>query len=686
MIYFRSIRRPLWMAGLICVGLAILIWIVFGQTRHHDFVNYDDGLNVYENPAVSAGLSLSGVAWAFTHTQVGHWDPLTTLSHMFDCSLYGLRPGGHHTSAVVLHTLASCLLFLVLWRMTNALARSAFVAVVFAIHPLHVESVAWVSERKDVLSAVFFALILGAYLRYTQQPASTGRYVTLIVSFALGLMAKSMLVTVPAVLLLLDFWPLRRFSATGCRALVREKLPLFALSFLAALIQIVANEEGLISVERIPFSARVANALVSYVNYLRQSLWPAQLSVFYPHRGSTVSTAHLLLCFLVLLALTGAGILWRKKRPYFLVGWLWFLGMLFPVIGIVQSGELARADRYTYLPQIGLLFAVTWGIADLCERLPQRCLLLGAAAAACITALTWNAHLYARAWRNSETLWQHALRLDPHNRLAHQNLAIFYDEARRPTDAFVHHRLALESEPDNVSALNNLGLALFDTGQLDEARLHLEKAVALDPAYVMAQVNLGTLDLNQGRLDDAIAHFRRAVELRPSWAIPHANLANALTRAGRPAGAIEEYQLAVEFSPDYVKARVNLASLLMQENRAREAASHLEHALRIQPEYAPALINLAFILATHRDTDLRDPARAVTLAEAARQTPGAEKNASLLRGLACAYAAAGRRAEAAATSHTALALAEAQGNEALATTLREELAGYETAPAEPAEN
>lgn len=374
-----------WIAGAVCLFLAAIVCAVFGQTHGFEFVNYDDGTTIYENADVAKGLSLAGVVWALTHSQVGHWDPLTTVFHMLDCQLFGLSPGPHHLGNVLLHAAAAILLFLVLRRMTSALWRSAFVAAVFAVHPLRVESVAWVTERKDVLSGVLFMLTLAAYARYVRQPQSPARYLAVILLFALGLMSKSMLVTLPFVLLLLDCWPLGRFPLMSPERsrlpiawpLIREKIPLFALAVLGSLIQLIADKEGLLTTEKLPLAARLANAPVSCAAYLGQMFYPAHLVVFYPHPVNSLPASQIALALLLLLAVSAATWTWRNRHPSLLVGWLWYLGMLLPVIGLIQSGELARADRYTYLPQIGLYLMLTWTVADLCAPLRHRRLLLG---------------------------------------------------------------------------------------------------------------------------------------------------------------------------------------------------------------------------------------------------------------------------------------------------------------------
>src|SRR5438034_6640942 len=392
-----KIDRP-WLTVGICIFLAALTWVIFGQTLHHDFINYDDPRYVYENTKITSGLSIAGIGWAFTHIHSENWHPLTTISHMLDCQLYGLKAGWHHFTNVLLHTIAAILLFIALRQMTGALWRSAFVAAVFAIHPLRVESVAWIAERKDVLSGVFFMLTLLAYVPYVRAP-SIRRYLFVAVVFAFGLMSKPMLVTLPFVLLLLDYWPLGRIRGQNSDVsghenlvmLVVEKIPLVGLSAVSSVVTFLAQRGAVGWTEQLPVLARINNAVVTYAAYMWQMLWPVKLAVFYPHPESRLPLWEIILCLLLLIGITAATVVLRKQRPYFITGWLWYLGMLVPVIGIVQVGSQARGDRYTYLPHIGLYLLVTWAMTDLSVSWRHRRAILAIAAATTIIVLAWYA-------------------------------------------------------------------------------------------------------------------------------------------------------------------------------------------------------------------------------------------------------------------------------------------------------
>ena len=358
---------------LICLGLVAITWAVFGQTLAHDFVNFDDHVYVYENPLVVRGLTTEGIIGAFTHTHALNWHPLTTLSHMLDCQLYGLNAGGHHLTNVILHTISVLLLFLLLKQTTNALWQSAFVAALFAIHPLHVESVAWIAERKDVLSAVFFLLTLAAYVRYARAP-SPPRYLLVALLLAFGLMSKPMLVTLPFVLLLLDYWPLGRLEGqkseveSRLRKLIVEKVPLLALSICSCIVTLFIQRQGPNAIDQLPFLWRWNNMFVSYVTYIWQMLWPVRLAVFYPHPNDRLPLVDVIVAIAFIAGISLLVIYLRRTKPYLVTGWFWYLGMLVPVIGLVQVGEQAHADRYTYLPQIGLYIMIAWAVGDLFQN------------------------------------------------------------------------------------------------------------------------------------------------------------------------------------------------------------------------------------------------------------------------------------------------------------------------------
>ena len=541
----------------VCGLLLLAVLLVFGQTARHAFVNYDDGQYVYENPRVTSGLTARNLAWAFTQTHSYNWHPLTWLSHMLDWQLFGSWAGGHHLTNVLLHAANAILLFLVLRRMIGAVWPSALAAALFAIHPLRVESVAWVAERKDVLSGLFFMLTLAAYVRYVRRPPAWGRYLAVVGLFALGLMAKPMLVTLPLVLLLLDFWPLGRWRAadgvaTRGRALLLEKIPLFAMAAVSCAVTLYAQRKAILPIDLVPWPWRITNALVACVAYLGQMFYPAGLAVLYPHPGKNVPPWEAAAALVLLAGISVAAMVLRRKRPYLLVGWLWYLLTLVPVIGLVQVGVQAMADRYTYLPQIGLATIIACAAADLSARWRPRRWTCAAAAAAVVAATMVCAWRQTSTWRDSETLWNHAL----------------------------------ENTSANCVAHANLGLAMLQQNRLREAIAQYREAAAINPAYAEAYLNVGVCLRKQGNVDAAIAWYRKAAETRPDYAEAYYNLGNAMLQKGSVDDAAAWYQKAVAANPDCADAHYNLGMVLQSRGRLDEGVAHFEAVLAIEPENA----------------------------------------------------------------------------------------------------
>jgi tetratricopeptide (TPR) repeat protein len=674
--------------GLSCL-LVALVWVVFGQTLGHGFVNFDDGAYVYRNTEVMHGITIQGTKWAFTHPVAANWHPLTILSHMLDCQLYGVAPGGHHFTNVALHSIAVVSLFLAFWWMTHALRRSAFVAAVFAIHPLHVESVAWIAERKDVLSAVFFMLTIIAYIHYTRRP-STSRYALVSVLFACGLMAKPMLVTLPFVLLLLDYWPLRRFDeqkrgvsksrytplSSQLSRLLFEKMPLLILSAGATVATLFTQRPSISVVRELPLTTRISNAFVSVMVYLGQTVWPVKLAVFYPHRANSIPIFELAVAVLLFAAVPAVAFILRKQKPYFLVGWLWFVGMLFPVIGVIQVGLQAHADRYTYLPQIGVCVLFVWTIADLAARWRGRLALLSIAALATLAPLIWLARVQASHWTDSRSLWEHTVAVTSNNENAREHLADAYLEIGRIDDAIAQAREAVSGHPASADAHGVLGAALIRKGKLDEAFSELQAAVQLDPRLARAHFNLANILLERGEIDAAIAEYEAELRTQPKFPQGHNNLANALFRKQQPDRALEHLKTALELNPDYAEARNNLAIALSQMGRMRDAIAQWNKTLEIEPTNLEAQCNLAWIFATFPDPSIRDGSKAVELGQRAIRLSGG-KNAKIWRLAAAAYAEAGRFPEAIKAAQNGLALAEVEGNPVLVQTLEENLKLFE---------
>jgi len=704
----------------ICIFLAAIVFLVFGQTLRFPFINYDDDIHVYAQPEITAGITWHGVAWAFRHSHTDYWHPVDFLSHMLDCQLYGLWAGGHHLTNVLLHAVVAVLLFLVLRRMTGALWRSAFVAAVFAIHPLRVESVAWIAERKDILHGLFLVLTIGAYIRYARNLWSPTRYLAVMLLFALGLMSKPTLMPLPLVLLLLDFWPLKRFAlpeTPGAKRLpafarlFAEKIPLLVLSVASCLEAAMGNRAAFVQNAHIPLSLKIANAAVSYVIYIRQMVFPAGLAVFYPFPAIGLPIWEVAVSVIILVFVTAGLFLVRRRHPYAITGWLWYLIMLLPMIGIVQAGKIAHADRYTYLPQIGLDIAVTWGVTDLCRRWRYRDELLGSLMAVAIAVLTICAYIQTSYWQNNETLWAHAISCTPRNSIALTKLGNAFEENGRLGEATAQYFQALKIDPGDTSANNNLGLVFQQQGRLEDAKALYQKVNGIDPGFSDSRYNLGNILRQQGHLDEAIDQYRQALEIDPRRSDAQNNLGNALMQKGRadeamvcyrnaldinPAdpqahynlangllqkGAIDKaithYEQALHADPDYADAHNNLALALLQTGQVAPAIAHFEKVLQLQPKNVQTENNLAFVLATIPDASFRNGAKAVELAQHANQLTGGGQPVILLT-LAAAQAETGKFPEALATAQKALDIATRQNNTDLAQTIQSHLKLYQS--------
>jgi tetratricopeptide (TPR) repeat protein len=543
--------------------------ITYWPVRNFGFVRFDDPTYVTENPHIVNGVTWSAVRWAFTSGYGANWHPVTWLSHMLDVQLFAFDAGAHHITNVLVHAVTTVLLFGVLFRMTGALWRSAIVAGLFGVHPIHVESVAWIAERKDVLSAFFWMLTLWAYAAYVRQPRAS-RYVWVVVSFALGLMSKPMVVTLPFVLLLLDIWPLNRFDLrTGwwstARPLLREKLPLFALSIASSAITIVVQGQGgtVASSVRLPLIERLGNALIAYAAYIGKALWPLHLAAYYPYQRSLPWVTLMVSALLLLGALVGV-ILVGRKRPYLLVGGLWYLGTLIPAIGIVQVGTQAMADRYTYIPLIGIFVILAWGIPDIVSRWPSLRIPASVVATAALLLCVVTARTQVHYWESSMTLWKHALDVTTDNYAAHTyygNALVARGEIDR---AIAEYTEAIRIRPDYPEAHNNLGPALARQGKVDDAIAHFVEAIRLRPGYADAYSNLGVALASEGKLDEAIAQYTKALRLDPDHAHAHGNLGLALQARGRTADAMREFEIALRMNPNSAEARKALDALQRQ--------------------------------------------------------------------------------------------------------------------------
>jgi len=635
---FRD-RSGLWITLLLVIAVAGIYW----QTSGHGFISFDDDAYVTKNTVVQRGLKWSGVVWAFESAHASNWHPLTWLSHMLDCELSGLDARGHHLTSALLHLVNTLLLFLLLTRLTGLPWRSGFVAAAFAVHPLHVESVAWVAERKDVLSTAFWMLTTLAYVRYARGP-SVKRYAAVALLFALGLMAKPMLVTLPLTLLLLDYWPLGRFAGEGRGQgrhgrLILEKVPLFALAAASCVITYLAQRpQAVAALDLFPIGIRVENALVAYVSYIGKMVWPARLAIFYPHPESALPAWQVAAAALGLVGITAAVL--RLRRPYLVVGWLWYLTTLLPVIGLIQVGMQSMADRYTYVPLIGLFVAVAWGAADLIpaaaserprsrrERrrrdrdVHARISPLAIPALAVIVVLAYGAWLQTGRWRDSRSVFRQAVGATSRNYMAQNGLASAMFEDGEVEEAIAHYRKAIAIRPRYARAHYNLAVALESLGKLDEAAGEYGKAVAFRPDLAEAHNNLGSILARQGRTGEAVDHYSRALQIDRGFAVAHCNLALLLMEQGKLDEAVKSFSAAIRLKPDYARAHCYLGAVLEAQGKIDEAIEHCSEALRLDPGLADAHVYLA--AAYYRKGDYESAWREVRLAQDGGVSPDSQ--------------------------------------------------------------
>jgi len=603
---------------LICFLLVMSTLAVYWQVQHHDFVNFDDNFYVTENRHVRNGLTPESIVWAFNFSdKENYWHPLTWLSHMLDCTLFGLNPGLHHLINLILHTANCLLLFVVLKLMTGACWRSAFVAMLFALHPVNVDTVAWVAERKNVLSTLFWMLSLLTYVYYARQP-NFFKYLLTLLCFALGLLTKPMLVTLPFLLLLLDYWPLGRIqsgplgvdtnakaekSVSGYMKLPVSRL-LFEKSFFLILAVIVIvlstavlqQQEKLITLESVPMKLRIANALVSYISYIGKMIWPQNLAVLYPYPAKMLPIWQVVGAGLVLILMFVMILRDIRKRPYLTVGWLWYVGTLVPVIGLVQNGVWpAMADRWAYVPLIGIFIMIAWGVPEITARWPHRKIGLAAGAIIYFALLAALACKQVSYWKNSITLFEHTLKATSNNYISHYNLGHALASEGRLDDAIDHYLEALRIKPDCVEARNNLSLALSKQGRLDEAIDHYLEALRIKPDFEKAHYNLGLVFSKQGQADKAVYHYLEALRIKPDYKQAHVNLGVALERQGRIQDAVDHYLEALRIEPEEGTYN-NLGNALEKQGRINTAIYHYLQALRINPDYVDAHYNLGIAL------------------------------------------------------------------------------------------
>jgi protein O-mannosyl-transferase len=688
-----STQRWNWRSDLpIVAALLVLTLALYWRVGHYDFINFDDNGYVTDAAHVQAGLTWKSIGWAFTTGAMVNWHPLTWISYMADATFLRARPGPMHLENAIIHAINSALLFVLLKSMTGQRWPSAWAAAMFAWHPLHVESVAWISERKDVLSTFFMLLCILAYVRYVRRP-SVGSYSLSLAMLALGLLCKPMIVTLPFVLLLLDFWPLRRLSDPSTspprilsrnprNALLIEKLPMFFVISLdsAAAFWVQFIGHSVVTTDSIPLQLRLANAIVSYVKYLQATILPLGLALFYPHPGTLptghISAANIVAWVAVLVIVSLVAVLSRRAMPWILVGWLWYLGTLVPVIGLVQVGGQARADRYTYIPLVGVFIAAGWLGAWLAKA-SHLCRLaisaIGITACAAAMIVSWRQIGY---WQDSETVLRHAIDVVPDNYMAHSNLGEAFDARHEVEKAAKEYRIVLQIKPEDPIALADLAIHAADRGDTQQAIDFYERSLRHDQTSAPTFNNYGNLLSNIGRGDDAAHAFRRALALDPDAPKIYHNFALARAREGKISEAIPLWQKAIELKPDYTAAHFGLAQALLLARNDRQAIAEFKAALATAPDRVDILANLAWVLATNSVPEFRDGAQALRLAQRACELSN-NNDALALDSLAAALARVGQFQPAVQNAHLAAEVAARQNLTELSPQIARRISLYE---------
>jgi tetratricopeptide (TPR) repeat protein len=656
---------------IISLGLIAATIVAYEPIRYNGFVNYDDGAYITNNPNVTAGLTPQSVAWAFTKSYSGNWHPLTWLSHILDCQIFGLNPPGHHLVSLLYHIINALLLFWLLKYMTGSVWASAFAAAVFALHPLQVESVAWAAERKTVLSGLFWLLTIAAYIRYTKKPG-LARYISLLVVFGLCMMTKPVVVTLPLVLLLLDYWPLervkRRYPPAGKTVtmgwLFIEKIPLLALSaILSATTFLVQRHWGaVVAIEKMPFDIRFANAFISYIKYIGKVIWPGGLAAFYPHPRANIPYATAAVCMLVFALLTIFCIYLGRRRKYLATGWLWFAGTLVPMLGLIQVGMQSMADRYMYLPIVGLLFIIAWSVRDFVINHPRWKVAFAALAGVIILAAIILTRAQAGYWRNSMTLFEHALKVTKNNDVAEKGYGSALFEAGRLDEAVVHLSNALRIQPGYFAAGNDLGKVYLKQGKLNEAVSCFNELLKRKKNPPELYYNLGLALSMQKKYDEAAKFLAKTLEMDPKYPDASNRMGTVLLAAGKNTEAIKHLNVALRITPNEPGIYEKLGNAYAQSGDYDQAIRNWSKAVELKPNNAETLNNLAWLLATAENTSAQDANQAIGLARRACELTKDEK-ADRLDTLAAAYAAAGRFEEAVKTAKQAVDMAKAEGKE-----------------------
>lgn len=670
---------------LICLVIILATLVAYEPLCHNGFVDYDDNIYITQNPNIKSGITKQTLVWAFTQPHASNWHPLTWLSHTLDYKLFGPEPFGHHLVNLLFHIANALLLFWILTKMTGATWPSAFVAAIFALHPLQVESVAWASERKTVLSGFFWFLTIAVYIRYTKRPG-IGRYILLFCVYALSIMAKPVVVTLPLVLLLLDYWPLGRFSTAGvvnparqAGRLLIEKVPLLILSIVLSAITFIVQRQGgaVIAFEKVPLIYRLGNAFMSYVKYIGKLAWPKNLAVFYPFPMTIFPKAAAIVCVLLVVLITALSILIGLRKRYVTVGWLWYIGTLIPMIGIIQAGSQSMADRYMYLPMLGLLFIFAWAVKDLISNRPRLKVLAAILSTVAIFSCVILTRTQVRYWQNGITLFEHTLKVTEDNAPAEYNCGYAFLNKGRFDEAVERMRKAAKLRPTSLDARRGLGIALLKKGNCDEAIACFNEILQRNNNYAPAYYYLAIAAGIQQRYPDAIKYLETLLTIDPKFPDSHSRMAAMLLETGKTDEALLHLNKALRIDTDPTEAYINFGKVYCKLGKLNLVIENWTKAARLHPDRTDILDNLAMVMIERNEIPPGDAKKAIEYAIRACELSD-YKEAEFIDTLAKAYAAAGRFEEAITTADKALDIAKAAGKEALADEIQERIKLYKS--------
>jgi len=671
---------------IIYLGLIAATFVAYEPMRHNGFVSYDDARYITENPDVRAGITWQSLSRAFTQPHYYMWHPLTTITNMLDCQLFGLNPFWHHFVSLLIHIANALLLFWILAEMTGAIWASAFAAAVFALHPIQVESVAWAAERKTMLSGLFWLLTMLAYIWYTKRPR-TGRYIVVFLVYGLCIMTKPTVVTLPLALLLLDYWPLGRLNLGSRPAgktvpvgrLLIEKVPLLVLSAILGVATFIAQRSGgaVVPLENVSLDYRISNMFISYISYIGKMIWSSGLAVFYPLPRADFSNTTVVICTLLFVLISVLSIYIGRRRKYAAFGWLWYVGTLVPVIGLVQSGAQAMANRYMYIPMLGLLIIATWAGKDLIANRPRWRIVAAVSAGVVLFTAIILTRMQVRHWQNSMALFEHALKVTENNSIAENSYGCALFDEGRVTEAIQHLSNAVRISPTYSEARKNLGKVFLRQGKLNEAIACFNELIKRRKESAEVYYNLAVASGMQEKYDDAIKYYAKTLDLDPKYPDAHRRMGTALLAAGRTKEAIAQLNEAVRINPDRAEVHVNLGTAHTQLGQYEQAIQNWLRAVQLDANNADTLNNLAWLLATASNISVQDANKAIEFAQRACELKGYNEP-ELLDTLAAAYAAAGRFNDAVTTASQAVEVAKARGREDFAGEIENRIKLYQS--------